>query len=302
MEKGETVVAHSYHGELKALKGVENAVKIVNGDIRDVLTLGRIIREEGVRVLVHTARLVGRQYASLEPGKSVRADVDAFADLLELARMVDLERIVYTSSIVVYGEGSGRVLAEEDAPVVFLPTDAYRLVKLVCEWLGSSYKEKYGIEFVSLRLSYVYGPGLEFKTVVNRLEIVDAVIDAVEGRVVRIPTGRTHKDWVYVKDVAEAISLACRARGLKHDAFNVGSGKASGPLDLSDAFKECFPSLQVELQEDRSDPLWVPESKRESVALDMTRSRMELGFAPRYDLSKGIRDYADWLRSSMLRR
>lgn len=86
----------------------------------------------------------------------------AMTNILEAARELGIQRIVYSSSASIYGQlrkSEGELVTEED-PVSIYPTYFYRAAKTVSEWMGNFYKEKHGVDFVALRYSSVYGPGL----------------------------------------------------------------------------------------------------------------------------------------------
>ena len=86
----------------------------------------------------------------------------AMTNILEAAKDLQLERVVYSSSASIYGQlkkPEGSLVKEEDTVAIY-PTYFYRASKTVSEWMGDFYKNKYDVNFVALRYSSVYGPGL----------------------------------------------------------------------------------------------------------------------------------------------
>jgi UDP-glucose 4-epimerase len=86
----------------------------------------------------------------------------AMTNILEAAKKLKIRRVVYSSSASIYGQlkkPDGSLVKEDDSVSIY-PTYFYRAAKTVSEWMGDSYKENHGIDFVALRYSSVYGPGL----------------------------------------------------------------------------------------------------------------------------------------------
>jgi UDP-glucose 4-epimerase len=86
----------------------------------------------------------------------------AMTNILEAAKDLGIRRVVYSSSASIYGplqKPAGSLVKEDDAVTIY-PTYFYRAAKTVSEWMGNFYQEKHGVDFVALRYSSVYGPGL----------------------------------------------------------------------------------------------------------------------------------------------
>src|ERR1051325_8725153 len=127
----------------------------------------------------------------------------AMTNILEAAREFGFKRVVYSSSASIYGQlqkPEGALVSEED-PISIYPTYFYRASKTVSEWMGSFYKEKHGVDFVALRYSSVYGPGL-YRSI--PLELTKGIL----GQPSRPFLTRPLDDLIYIDDVADAVRRA----------------------------------------------------------------------------------------------
>src|SRR5436309_3734582 len=127
----------------------------------------------------------------------------AMTNILEAAKECGIKRVVYSSSASIYGplKKPDRSLVKEDDAVTIYPTYFYRAAKTVSEWMGDFYKEKYSLDFVALRYSSVYGPGL-YRSI--PLELKKGIL----GQPCRPFLTRPLDDLIYVDDVVDAVRRA----------------------------------------------------------------------------------------------
>ncbi len=151
---------------LRRVPGLEG-VEVVRGDILDFPDLLRVIKEKGVNRIIHTAAFLTAG-ARERPYAAIRVNILGTANVLEAARNLDIERVVFTSSVTVYyGSYSETDEAVADEPqsedfsfraISQRPRGVYPTTKLACEHLGLSYRDLYGVDFVAVRFAGVFGP------------------------------------------------------------------------------------------------------------------------------------------------
>jgi UDP-glucose 4-epimerase len=128
--------------------------------------------------------------------------------------------LIYTSSCSVYGQSTTRH-EESSLPK---PLSTYGITKLAGEQF---IRATPGLEYAILRLSNVYGPG---QTPVNNLYcgfIGKAFYAASLGKPIPvIGDGQQTRDWTYVDDVLDAITLARKRWTSLHETFNISSGES----------------------------------------------------------------------------
>jgi UDP-glucose 4-epimerase len=270
------------------LVGLE-AVPWREGDATDQQQLFAAVRELDVTQIVHTAGALTPQ-AVADPYRATLINVHAVLNVLEATRQFGLRRLVFASSGRVYGPARAAAAASqqigEESP--FNPESAYGTAKIAGELLGKNYVDAYGIEFVALRFSSVYGPGTDYGRSGFRAlrPLLEGPLNGRPPDPAPLFPGAT--EMVYVRDVARAVCLAAGAAALPHRAYNVTSGLAYSYDDMRRTVLRLV-GLPAE-DEAAGAPVETPR------LMDTTRARTELGFTAQYDLESGLRDHLDWLR------
>jgi nucleoside-diphosphate-sugar epimerase len=212
----------------------------------------------------------------------------AMTNILEAAKDLKIQRVVYSSSASIYGQlqkPDGSLVKEDDAVSIY-PTYFYRAAKTVSEWMGDFYKEKHGVDFLALRYSSVYGPGL-YRSI--PLELKKGVL----GQPCRPFLTRPLDDLIYVDDVADAVRRALFADKPLSRAYNIGLDKAYNSEDLVHAIRRALPELKFEIGQHPNAAEVAPHRLRSP--LDISLAKRELGWAPTIYLEEGIARLAQWL-------
>ena len=112
----------------------------------------------------------------------------------------------------------------EDAPL--RPNDVYGATKAAGEALVGAYSDQHGLDGVSLRISWVYGPRRRTDCLIRTL-----IDDALSGRPTHLEFGAGfHRQYVYVSDVVASILAALDAPSYPSRVYNV-TGGAFATLD-----------------------------------------------------------------------
>lgn len=177
-------------------------------------------------------------------------------------------------------------MIKEDDAVAIYPTYFYRAAKTVSEWMGNFYKEKHGVDFVALRYSSVYGPGL-YRSI--PLELKRGVL----GQLCRPFLTRPLDDLIYIDDVTDAVRRALFADKPLSRAYNIGLDKAYIDEDLAQAIRKALPDLKFEIGQHPNAAEVAPHRMRNP--LDISLAKRELDWAPKIYLEEGIERLAAWL-------
>lgn len=212
----------------------------------------------------------------------------AMTNILEAAKDLKIKRVVYSSSASIYGQlqkPAGSLIKEEDAVSIY-PTYFYRAAKTVSEWMGDFYKEKYKVDFVALRYSSVYGPGL-YRSI--PLELKKGIL----GQPCRPFLTRPNDDLIYIDDVVDAVSRALFSDERLSRAYNIGLDKTYVSDDLKRAIQKALPDLPFEIGEHPNAAEVAPHRLRSP--LDISLARRELDWDPKIYLEEGIGRLTAWL-------
>jgi nucleoside-diphosphate-sugar epimerase len=215
----------------------------------------------------------------------------AMTNILETAKNLGTKRVVYSSSASIYGQlrkADGDLVKEDDAVTIY-PTYFYRAAKTVSEWMGNFYQEKHGVDFVALRYSSVYGPGL-YRSI--PLELKKGIL----GQPCRPFLTRPLDHLIYVDDVADAVRRALFSDRPLSRAYNIGLDKAYRSEDLAQAIRKALPDLKFEIGAHPSAAEVAPHRLRSP--LDISLARRELGWSPKVYLEEGVTRLARWLQEN----
>lgn len=273
-----------------------NRGRLFDGDVLNPLDLAKVIKEEKITRAIHTAAnpmlTLGAQQ---KPYSAIQLNIMGTVNVLEAARIFELERVVFCSSSTLYfyvmgGEDHEANLREEVYP---RPTTIYCSTKQACESLGLNYRGL-GVDFVAVRFSAVFGPWQGSGGGGGPSNLFREMLEkSLRGEESTFP--KQYLEWVYSKDAAQGAVKACHTEGLKSHVFNIGGGKAYEGQEIVNIVKRLIPRANVKIVE--SPKSVGPPPKEFKEPIDLTRSRSEIGFEPAYKMEEAIQDYIKFLES-----
>jgi UDP-glucose 4-epimerase len=262
----------------------------VAADIRDLPALLSALERFNVDTLVATAGLIGSRVAE-NSYTGATNNILGTINVLEASRLRRLRRVVYVSTFGVYDRAkiSDSVIRETD-PIG--GHNLYTTTKICSEQLVHSYTAMYKLDTIIIRPGGVFGRGHYVGgSTVGRV-MRDLALNMIKGDPIIIDA-KTYgpNEYVYGKDVGLALFLACQAQNPKQRIYNAGSGVVTGPGALARTVGELIPKIEVKVIGSSG------AASEKSAPLDLSTSKAELGYAPRYPLKEALRDYMDELWS-----
>jgi UDP-glucose-4-epimerase GalE len=232
--------------------GFREAVRwgeLVEGDIRDRETLGRAFRAHDIKRVIHFAGLieVGRSVA--QPDLFWDVNVAGTTSLLQAMREHGVERLVFSSSAAVYGQGGRGPLEAIPEAAPKAPASPYGDTKLACEWMIEAQCRAYGLTAVALRYfnaagadpSGLIGEAHEPETHLIPLAMAAGLGDGkpltVFGDDFDTPDGTCLRDYIHVNDLAAAhvAALEVELPPGAFEAVNVGTGQGASVKQVVEA-------------------------------------------------------------------
>ena len=280
--------------------------------------LGDIIDETAVRaamidvdVVVHLAALLHIVNPAPElRSRYERVNVDGTRIVVEAARAASVKRLVFFSTIAVYGDGGGRFL-DEDTPAQ--PDTFYAETKLAAEKIVLAARRADGEPLGTvLRPAAVYGSRIKG----NYRLLLQSLAD---GRFIPIGDGRNRRTLVYEKDVARAAVLAMHHPVAVGRVYNVSDGQFHTLREIIEAICEALgrppPHLSLPVGPVRFGAGVLEDAARlagrkapisrarvdkytEDVAVSSQRIQTELGFVPQFDLARGWQETVREMRQA----
>jgi UDP-glucose 4-epimerase len=235
--------------------------------------------------------------SAANPALSIQVNVLGLVNVLEAARALDVQRVVFTSAKGVYGPITGEYGAptwkplSEDLPAK--PKRIYDSAKFMGENVCTYYNDNMGVETVSLRFASTYGPGKTARH--GPMAVMSRIVEnPANGLPFKLEQGGEDKDdFIYNKDSALGIYLATVADKVKSRVYNIGTGVGVTLRDFERVIKKHIPNAQMEIGGGLN---FYGFAYPATGVYDITRARKELGYRPQYDLEKGIADYLATLK------
>jgi UDP-glucose 4-epimerase len=208
----------------------------LNGDILDLSSVERVFSEYPIDTVLHLVGMPVVEACEKNPNLSFLLNVVSVQNTLEAMRIHDVRKIIFASSATVYGVYQLEPIKEGD-PVY--PNTIYGYHKLIAEYVIKSYARSYGLDYVIFRLFNVYGADPHIGK-----EVISIFIrKALKGEPLLVKGSQKFRDFVHVKDVAQAFIKAHR-QGSK-SVLNIGSGTRTTLGQVVMMIKEFFPSINL---------------------------------------------------------
>jgi nucleoside-diphosphate-sugar epimerase len=215
-----------------------------------------------------------------------RTDTTGLLNALEAARTWGVRRFAVASSLGVYVGRTEIPWREELAlPAAPLPHLIVAFKKAV-EPLTTHILQGSGVQPVVLRIGTIWGPLVDPESPFFHIPpFINAVLRGERPRPLHADDGG---DCCYAPDAGRAIALLMTAEALRHDTYNVSSGRPVTNREFADALQAIIPGLRLDLLPGRQ------AGPGEDPYLDIARLTEETGFAPSFDVAAAVADYVAW--------
>ena len=278
-------VDNLFNGRLENLnEAMKNSkFQFHKGDVRDLNFLLDIF--DNVDIVFHEAAFASVPQSVKMPENCNDVNVNGILNVLNAARRMDVEKVIFASSSSVYGETPGIKKNEEMRRV---PISPYGAAKLACEAYMYVYYHVYGIKTTSLRYFNVYGPRQRDDSPYTGVIAIWFNRACNNQNLIVYGDGEQSRDFTFVKDVVQANTLAGE-KDVPGEIFNIGAGN---PITLNNLGKLILKLTGKEnLKLEYTDPR--PGDIKHSFA-DLTKAKKFLGFQPKYKQEEGLREYFKW--------
>jgi UDP-glucose 4-epimerase len=279
---------------------VHPKARFYHSDIANRAAVREVFARERFDLVNHHAAQVDVRVSVRDPLADERTNITGLLTLLEACREFSVKKFIFVSSGgVIYGEPE-ELPVPEDAPKK--PISPYGVAKLASEFYLFSAKQTWGLEYIALRYANVYGPRQTPKSEANVISTFARQL--LRGEPVTIfGDGHQTRDFVFVSDVVAANLSATErleeinrapARSIDDLAFNIGTGRETSVNELFERFEQALHK--------QCDARYAPPRPGELQrnALDISRAKRILKFAPTITLDEGLPETLSWVRSAAL--
>ena len=190
-------------------------------------------------------------------------------------------RVILTGSAAQYGSGEELEESQPERPI-----GDFAMSKSAAATILRTYGRQYEVATMELRLFTPYGEGER----AGRL-IPSIVLDALEGREVRIGSGIQIRDYVHIDDVVDALLMASEIKTPGHCCFNICSGEPRTVRQVAEMILTIL-NNSVELKVGA-----LPDRKDDIAAITGLnfRAEIDLGWRPKIAFASGLRNTVEWI-------
>jgi GDP-L-fucose synthase len=265
-------------------------------DLTEAVNVRHLYRDERPQIVVHLAARVGGIGANAQnPGRFFYANMMMGLNVVEEARLYGgIEKLVIMGTTCSYPKFTPVPFSENDLWNGY-PEEtnaSYGIAKRALLAMSSGYRTQYDMNIIYLLSANLYGPGDNFD--LETSHVIPALIRKfVEAKNQNRPTvtawgtGTPSREFLYVEDAAEGITLATEQYE-KGDPINLGTGHEIQVMQLVSVIQKIV-QYEGEVVWDTSRPDGQPRRQ-----LDIIRAQTEFGFKARTTLEQGIQRTVEW--------
>ena len=279
------------------LKPVANRIHFIEGSIEDWRDLVTVVKAHQPEAIIHIAAIMNPPLLVKRPSLGMTVHIVGTYNVLEAARLFGVKRVVNFSSIGVL-PGIQYEPVDANHPVV-LATEGpgssfYGATKLAGEALCWAYNQSFGVDFITLRPSAVYGFGMQWGIFIKPM-----IENSVRGLPTRFEKGREFpRDYTHASDVAQ---LAVKAVDIPADKVHdrVVYAATGRPLvtagKVAEVVRKLIPSADIEIGSGLSEADMLEIRFRGVLSIE--NARQQLGYDPQFgDIENGVANYIEVYR------
>jgi len=262
-------------------KNLNPKAKFYKADIRNLALMKKIFRKEKPDVVNHHAAFISVAGSVKQPKSAFENNVMGTLNVVLAFEQSSRKskRLIFSSTGgAIYGNPKHIPADETTLPA---PLSPYALSKLIDEEIIKFFCGQFGIEYLILRYSNVYGP--------RQNPMGEAGVVAIFGGLLKNgvrPTifgdGTKTRDYVYVGDVVRAnvLGLICG----RNETVNICSGREASDQKIFDTIARALKTKQG--------PTYAPfrEGEVMRIAMDFRKAKKILGWSPKVELEEGIKN------------
>ena len=280
-KKGEVVVFDNLSVGKK--ENIPKGCRFIKGDIRNKAAILKALR--GVDIVFHNAAFVSIR-ASFDMLKhEVDNNVYGMLNVLETAVKNRVKKLIFASSMAVYGEPK-LLPVEEDSQL--RPISPYGFSKLRGELYCKIFQDKFGIDTTVLRYFNTFGIR---QTPSDYVGVTTTFINqALNGKPLTIfGNGKQTRDFVWAGDIARANILAAFSKRSGGEIFNIASGQEISINNIADSINKYIGNSKIYVPK--------PGGEISRIRASIAKAKFFLGYKPEGDLLAMLPDLTNWWKN-----
>ena len=259
IERGEEVVCFDLAPPRSNLAPYLDRIRMYRGDVTQLPHLLEAINTHQVHKIIHLAALLPPDTEDRPPLR-MQVNIGGANNVFEAARWSGIERVVYASSIAVYGVQDTfgeRPINEDDLND---PINVYGMTKSVNDFSAKRYADRYGLDLRGIRICTVFGHG----RVTGMTGMIGGLMVSLPaiGQPVAMPFDEAElSPMIHAEDAAEIFVRAVLAGQLNHRVY-ISGGNLATIKDMADTVRSIIPDAQITTGDQKVPHVYLVDNSR----------------------------------------
>lgn len=293
----------TYAGELSNLNEVRNCANytFIEGDICNKSLVESLFEKYNFNGVIHFAAESHVDNSIKSPDAFINTNVLGTFNLLDAAKNMWIStphvikhnhlksRFLHISTDEVYGTlGDFGLFTEETA---YAPNSPYSASKASSDFIVRSYFHTFGLNVVTTNCSNNYGPKQHDEKLIPTI-----IRKALSGNKIPIyGDGKNIRDWLYVEDHCEGLSLAFK-EGLAGETYNIGGRNERSNLYIVNLICSILDDVCPQIKSYKEQITFVEDRAGHDYryAIDASKIENKLGWRAEENFETGIRKTVNW--------
>ena len=265
--------------------------ELIEGDIRDEECCNASTKN--LDVILHQAALGSVPRSIEDPIKTNEININGFLNILNVAKLNNVKRVVYAASSSTYGDSKTLPKVEHQ---IGLPLSPYAVTKYVNELYAHVFSNIYDMEIIGLRYFNVFGrkqdPNGAYAAAIPKFikAFKEYQSPIIHG------DGSQTRDFTYIDNVIQANQLAATTTNPKaiNQVYNVACGEQSVLIELINKLKDLLSNFDSKIKDVEIifGPSRVGDVKHSLASIE--KAKELLNYNPSHSVKSGLDAAIEW--------
>lgn len=257
----------------------------IKNDVTNKIFIDKLIKKEQFDIVIHLAAIVSVVDTIKDPILSQSVNIDGTLNLLEANKQYNkkLNKFVFASSAAVYGNTDN---LPKQVETYIDPESPYAIEKYAGEQYTKIYNKLYGLPTTTLRFFNIYGPRQDPSSAYSGVLSIMNNKYRNDEPFTFFGDGSQTRDFVYIKDLVQAVSIVICNEKTNGKIYNLGTGSQTSLLQIFEEFQQIYDkNISYTFTEERSGDI-----KDSYAQIDALKA---LGYEPKYCIKDGLKAYVN---------
>ncbi|WDV47431.1 NAD-dependent 4,6-dehydratase LegB [Clostridiaceae bacterium M8S5] len=253
-------------------------IEIIQGDIRDVVRVKYAMKD--CKLVFHLAALIAIPYSYYSPESYIDTNIKGTLNILQVAKELQVDKLVHTSTSEVYGTARFVPISEEHPLQAQSP---YSASKIGADQIALAYNKSFSTPVSIVRPFNTYGPRQSARAVIPT--IITQIAKGKES--IKLGSLTPTRDFNYVEDTVRGFIEVAKSNKTIGEVVNIGSSYEVSIKETAKIIAKIMGrSIDIITDENRVRP---QNSEVERLYADITKAKRLFNFTPKYGGKEGFR-------------